>query len=53
LLELNILQIGGGGCLTYLENIAEVKPGACLALMWIPHTVTRCAVGGMIGMLEA
>lgn len=53
LLELNIMNIGGGGCMTFLENIAEVKPGACLACMFTPHTVARCSVGAMIGMLEA
>lgn len=53
LLELNIMQPGGGGCMTFLENIAEVKPGACLAAMYLPHTIAKCSVGGMIGMLEA
>ncbi len=53
LLELNILQVGGGGCMTFIENIAEVKPGACLGMVFTPHTVAKCSVGGMIGMLEA
>lgn len=53
LMELNITSIGGGGLISYIENIVEIKTDACLAFMFIPHTVARCSLLGAIGTVEA
>lgn len=53
LVELPILQIGGGGISDYLGSIPEIKTDACLAMMFIPHSVNRLGIGGAIRSLEA
>lgn len=45
--------VGGGGAVNYLEQIAEIKPGACLALMILPHTVHVHQGGGYISTVQA
>lgn len=53
LMELNIMSVGGGGLISYYENIAEIKTNACLGMIWMPHTVARLSLGGFMGTLEA
>lgn len=53
LIEIPILQIGGGGMIDYLAAIPEIKTDACLAFMFLPHTVSRLGIGGAVRMLEA
>jgi hypothetical protein len=50
---LNVAQVGGGGIRTYLESMPEIKAGACLALMIIPHTVAVNRFGMGFAMVEA
>lgn len=53
---LNILQAGGGAVpLTYLEQLADIKPGACLALALFAHqAMAPCpSLGGQLSMVEA
>lgn len=51
--ELNFLQVGGGGLISYLELVPEIKTDACLALMYTPHSTARLGIGCAISMIEA
>lgn len=53
LLELPIFAFGGGGMATYFDLIPEIFPDACLAFMWMPHTVSRLGILCAAGMVEA
>lgn len=53
LVELNVAMIGGGGVLGWLENISEIKPSACLSMIWTPHTTGRLGIMGAAATLEA
>jgi hypothetical protein len=50
---LNVSQVGGGGIRTYLESMPEIKAGACLALMILPHSIAVNRFGMGFAMVEA
>lgn len=53
LAELPFLAIGGGGLVEYVDMLPEIFPGACLAFMFIPHTVSRLGILGAASFVES